>query len=85
MVRRPNGSVGAYEARTHFSELLERVAAGEHVTITRHGMPVARLVPVDQASAPSERRAAIDAIRRMAAGNRLGGLKIKDLVREGRR
>jgi prevent-host-death family protein len=41
-------TVGAFEAKTHLSELLQRVEAGEQVTITKHGRPVARLVPVDQ-------------------------------------
>jgi prevent-host-death family protein len=39
-------TIGAYEAKTKFSELLERVEGGEHVTITRHGKPVAELVPI---------------------------------------
>lgn len=39
-------SVGAFEAKTHLSALLDRVERGEEVTITRHGRPVARLVPV---------------------------------------
>jgi len=39
-------SIGAYEARTHLAQLLDRVARGESLTITRHGKPVARLVPV---------------------------------------
>jgi prevent-host-death family protein len=37
--------VGVYEAKTTFSRLLERVAAGEEVVITRRGEEVARLVP----------------------------------------
>ena len=39
-------TVGAFEAKTHLSELLARVEGGEEVTITKHGRPVARLVPV---------------------------------------
>ena len=39
-------TVGAYEAKTHLPRLLDRVARGESLTITRHGRPVARLVPV---------------------------------------
>ncbi len=39
-------SVGAYEAKTHLPRLLDRVVRGESLTITRHGRPVARLVPV---------------------------------------
>ena len=36
--------VGAFEAKTHFSALLDRVAAGEEVLITKHGKPIARLI-----------------------------------------
>ena len=39
-------SIGAYEAKTHLPRLLERIARGESLVITRHGRPVARLVPV---------------------------------------
>ena len=39
-------SVGVHEAKTHLSRLLERVAAGEEITITRRGEAVARLVSV---------------------------------------
>ncbi len=38
--------VNIHEAKTHLSRLLQRVAAGEEVTIARSGVPVARLVPV---------------------------------------
>lgn len=41
-------TVGAFEAKTHLSELLVRVEGGEEVTITKHGRPVARLVPVSE-------------------------------------
>jgi prevent-host-death family protein len=37
-------TVGVFEAKTHLSSLLDRVAAGEEVVITKHGKPVARLV-----------------------------------------
>ena len=40
----PNTNVGAFDARTRFFELLERIEAGEEVTIMRHGVAVARLV-----------------------------------------
>jgi prevent-host-death family protein len=39
--------VNIHEAKTHFSRLLQRVAAGEEVTIARAGVPVARLVAVE--------------------------------------
>ena len=43
-------SIGAFEAKTKFSELLERVAQGEEFTITKHEKPVARLVPFEKPS-----------------------------------
>lgn len=39
-------AVGVHEAKTHFSELLRRVAAGEEIEIRSSGRPVARLVPI---------------------------------------
>lgn len=42
--------VGAFEAKTQLSALLERVAAGEDVLITKHGRPVARLTKADAAA-----------------------------------
>ena len=41
-----------HEAKTHFSRLLQRVAAGEEVTIARDGVPVARLVPIEAMTTP---------------------------------
>jgi len=38
--------VGMHEAKTKLSQLVERAQAGEEITITRNGTPVARLVPV---------------------------------------
>ena len=38
-------TVGSFEAKTHLPQLLERAAKGEEFTITKHGKPVARLVP----------------------------------------
>jgi prevent-host-death family protein len=82
----PDGnSVGAYDAKTHFSELLEKVAAGEEITITRHGTPVARLVPVKKQYTAEERQAAIKRWTELSKGLSLGGLKIRDLINEGRR
>jgi prevent-host-death family protein len=40
-------TIGAYEAKTHLPKLLERVAEGERITITKHGVPVAVLEPYD--------------------------------------
>jgi prevent-host-death family protein len=80
-----SNTVGAYEAKTHLSELLEKVEAGQEITITKHGAPVAKLVPVKKDVRPEERVAAIERIQKLATGLSLGGLKVKDLLTEGRR
>ena len=78
-------TVGAYEAKTHLSELLEKVEAGEEITITKHGTPVAKLVPVKMKSTADERAAAIQRIQKLGATLSLGGLKVKALIEEGRK
>ena len=40
--------INIHQAKTHFSRLLQRVAAGEEITIARAGVPVARLVAVEK-------------------------------------
>ena len=49
-------TVGSYEAKTHLPALLDRVAQGETITITRHGKPVAQLVPVAAEASPDVRK-----------------------------
>ena len=76
-------TVGAYEAKTHLPRLLEEVAAGESITITKHGVPVAVLVPVQRSRrTPAE---VVDSIREARKGSTLGGLTIRELIDEGRR
>ncbi len=50
-------TVGAFEAKTKLSELLDRVERGEEVVITRHGKMVARMVPEGQRDTAAERKA----------------------------
>ena len=78
------GTVGTFEAKTHLTRLLDRVAAGEQITITRHGTPVARLVEVKPAGS-RQLRETIARLKEFSRGQTLGGLKIKDLINEGRR
>src|SRR5207237_8023752 len=47
-------TINVHEANTHFSKLLQRVAAGQEVTIAKAGVPVARLVPLSTAVKPRE-------------------------------
>lgn len=82
---RKGNTVGAYEAKTHLSELLEKVERGQEIVITKHGVAVARLVPVRKKASEEERLAAIERIQNLSAGLSLGALKIGDLIAEGRR
>jgi prevent-host-death family protein len=76
-------TIGTFEAKKHLAHLLNRVAAGEQITITRHGTPIARLVPVHPSS-PRQVRETIAKLKQFSKGQTLGGLKIKDLITEGR-
>jgi prevent-host-death family protein len=76
-------TIGAYEAKTHLPRLLEDVAGGETITITKHGVPIAELRP---APAVSRRRPAetIAALRRARKGVTLGSASLRTLIDEGR-
>jgi prevent-host-death family protein len=77
-------SVGAFEAKTHLAALLDAVSAGEQITITRHGRPVARLVP--PAGEPAGSVAdTIERLRHFSEGQTLGGLRMAELRDQGRR
>ena len=77
--------VGAFEAKNRLSELLRRAAAGEEIAITHCGKVLARLVPPESGFDRAEARAAAARIRERRRGVTLGGLKIKELIEEGRR
>ena len=86
------GSVTAFEAKTRFGQLLERVVRGEEVVITRHDKPVARLIPEGRARLASVRDAAagLRALRKRIAKRTSGQPKlslddIQSAVKEGRR
>jgi len=77
-------TVSTYETKTHLADLLRRVQKGESITITKHGVPVARLVPFDAAGARSIAEV-IAEMREFRKGKTLGGISIRDLIEEGRR
>ena len=77
-------TIGAYEAKTHLPRLLDEVAKGERITITKHGHPVAVLVP-PEAVGTRDVEAIMARFRAFRTGNRLNGLSIRDLIDEGRR
>ncbi len=77
-------SVGSYELKTHLSEILDAVGRGQAVTVTRHGKPIARILPPDR-----ERREDVaQAVRGLVAFPRTPlpkGVTIRNLIEEGRR
>jgi prevent-host-death family protein len=78
-------SVGSYEAKTHLPALLERVEQGEHITITRHGLPVAILSPATPQAA-ADRRKVIAALKEFGHKRKLPkGLTVRKMIEEGRR
>jgi len=78
-------TVGSYEAKTLLPALLRRVEDGEEVVITRHGRPIARLVPMERTSARPVAEAVaglLDLRERHTLGD---ALCVRDLIEEGRR
>ena len=78
-------SVGAFEAKTHLSELLERVSRGERITITRHGIPTAVLVPVDEKASKWTHQEVVEGMRALRKRVKRGKMSVREMVREGRR
>lgn len=77
-------TIGAYEAKTHLPRLLDEVAGGEPITITKHGVPVAVLIPATPQGAVAVRDA-IAGLRAFRREHRLDGVAIRELIDEGRR
>jgi prevent-host-death family protein len=77
-------TVGSFEAKTHLSALLDRVAGGEEIVITRHGKPVARLVRIEEFER-ARADAAFEELKRLRQKTSLGGLSWKELRDAGRR
>jgi len=78
-------SISYYEARTHFSELLDQVARGKRILITRRGRPAALLTPPPE-EARKDLKQVVGEMKALRRGNTLGkGVSIRDLIDEGRR
>ena len=78
-------TVGAFEAKTRLSQLLDQVERGETVTITRHGAPVAVLSPAKPVRDPRTGEQILAEMKRIREGITLGGIAIKELIEEGRK
>lgn len=77
-------TVGAYEAKTHLSKLLNRVAKGEKIIITKHGIPVAVLQQPESTKKilPQD---VITNLREFRKNHSLNGLSLKEMIEKGRR
>jgi len=81
-------TVTAFEAKTRFGELLDRVSKGEEVVITRHDKPVARLVPEGPQRLEEVRRA-VQGLRDLQRqirerGGKLSDAEVRSAIEEGR-
>jgi prevent-host-death family protein len=76
--------IGAFEAKTHLPKLLERVQKGERFVITKHGHPVAELIPFRKRDA-DKIRSAIDSLKAFQQTHTLEGLSIREMIEEGRK
>jgi prevent-host-death family protein len=76
--------VGTFHAKTHLSELLERVRGGERITITKHGVAVAVLVPPAE-EAQTRFEDAVAALRSIRERTNPGSETIRELRDDGRR
>jgi prevent-host-death family protein len=79
-------SISFYEARTHLSELLDQVARGKKVLITRRGKPAALLSP-PPTEAGKDVKQIIEEFKAYSKrqGRTLGGLTTREMIEEGRR
>jgi prevent-host-death family protein len=77
-------TVGSYQAKTHLPRLLERAARGERITITKHGVPIAMLVPVENTQ-KADIRSAIEGLKKFRRSHRLGNLTIREMIEKGRK
>ncbi len=76
--------IALHEAKNKLSGLLDEVAAGKQITITRHGKAAAKLVPADHGFDRAKAMQAAKTLLEIRKGVTLGGLSIKELVNEGR-
>jgi prevent-host-death family protein len=78
-------TVGAFEAKTHLAELLDRVSRGETIIITRHGVPAARLVPVAAVPAKLSHQDVVDGMRALRRRVKTDSMSVRQMVEAGRR
>ena len=78
-------TIGAFDAKTHLSALLDRVARGERITITRHGVPAAMLVPVGGAGPKLTHEEIVEGMRALRKRVKPDTMSVREMINEGRR
>lgn len=78
-------TVDAFEARAHLAALLNRVARGEKITITRHGIPAAVLVPVADGETKLSHREVMERMRVFRKRVKPDDMSTREMIEEGRR
>jgi len=78
--------VGTFEAKTHFSQLIEKVENGADFIITKRGKPVAKIIPFEQEKKMTRK----EAIERLIEMRKLyrgepGSFNVREAIEEGRR
>ena len=77
--------IGCFDAKTHLSRLLDRVSRGESFTITRHGKPVARLVPLNSQKTQADPQEVLARLRKLRREVKVRPGEIREWIEEGRR
>ncbi len=78
-------TIGAFEAKTHLAALLDRVAKGEKITITRHGIPAAVLAPIAEKERKLSHTEIVEGMRALRARVKPGKMSVREMVNQGRR
>ncbi len=78
-------TVGAFEAKTHLSDLLDRVSKGETITITRHGVPAALLSPVGKTVHKLTHKEILEGMRELRKRIKPDKMTVREMIEEGRR
>jgi prevent-host-death family protein len=73
------------EQVTRLSALLDRVSRGEKITITRHGVPAAMLVPVEETKSRLTHKEIVEGMRKLRKQIGRGKINLCEMIQEGRR
>ena len=79
-------SIGAFEAKTHFSQVIDKAERGEDFIITRRGKPVAKIIPFEQKKEMTRKEAIAELMemRKLYRGEP-GSFNIREAIEEGRK